>query len=234
MNSLPPPLPSETLYWIRGEDREEYGPVTLAELKEWAGEDRAGNGTWVRKQLGDWSLWESYPELVALLSSDVSEQASFRSRFIAFLIDYTILVFTVSFAFILAWGDHAIFQTEIGSIDEMIKSFQTPAYAEMSLYMKLIMEGAHVIYFGYFLGRPFQTLGKKIMGIRVVDAEGRPLTWARAFLRALASVISLQFIWSGYWIALFNPGLRTLHDWLVQTRVVKLTSKKERDDNGGD
>jgi uncharacterized RDD family membrane protein YckC len=235
LSELPPPLPTETLYWIRGEDREEYGPVTREELQEWVAEDRAGNGTWVRRELGDWMLWESYPELVSLLTSGESDQATFRSRFLAFLIDYSLLVFTISFAFLFAWGDHEVFQSDIGSLDEMLKRFQSPAYAEMSLYMKLIMEGAHVIYFGYFLGRPLQTLGKKIMGIRVVDAVGRPLTRQRAFLRALASVISLQFVWSGYWIALFNPGLRTLHDWLVQTRVVKSASKKKgKDEYGGD
>lgn len=222
---LPPPIPSETLYWIRGEDREEYGPVTLTDLKEWVAEDRAGNGCWVRKEVGDWAIWESYPELLELSSTEEFLQATFISRFLAFLIDYSLLLFVISFAMVYAWGDFDVFQKDVVSIEEMLKRLQSPFYAEMSLYMKLIMEGAHILYFGWFLGRPFQTLGKKIMGIRVVDAEGRALNRRRGWMRGIASVISLQFFWAGYWIAIFNPGLRTLHDWLVQTRVVKGTPK---------
>ncbi len=222
------PVNSEVTYWIRGEDLEVYGPVTLGELKSWVEEDRAGNGTWVRKEVGDWSLWESYPELMELSSTQEFLQATFISRLLAFLIDYALLVIAVSFAMIVAWGDFEIFQKEVGSLAEMMRRLQSPVYAEMSLYMKLIMEGAHILYFGWFLGRPFQTLGKKIMGIRVVDSEGRPLTRGRGWMRGLASVISLQFFWVGYWIAIFNPGLRSLHDWLVQTRVVKGAPPEEK------
>ncbi len=235
-DSLPPPIPkpSESHYWIRGEDRDEYGPVTLKELKDWVAEDRAGNGTWVRKEVGDWSIWESYPELLELSSTEEFLQATFISRFIAFFIDYLLLTLAVSIAMIVVWGDFDIFQQPVTSFDEMLQRFQSPVYAELSIYMKLIMEGAHILYFGWFLGRPLQTLGKKIMGIRVVDAEGRALTRRRGWMRAVASVISLQFFWVGYWIAIFNPGLRSLHDWLVQTRVVKGLPPKEKEENETD
>ena len=57
-------------YWVRGEDGEEYGPVALAELREWVGENRVGLGTDVRLDTphGTWHSWQFYPELVALLA----------------------------------------------------------------------------------------------------------------------------------------------------------------------
>ena len=63
-------LPENRLFWIRGDDDKEYGPVNLEELREWVRENRAGLGTFVRTDQPDapWQHWQQYPELVALLA----------------------------------------------------------------------------------------------------------------------------------------------------------------------
>src|SRR5271156_5698487 len=65
---MPPPPPPAFI--VRGDDGEEYGPVDLAELREWVRENRAGLGTVVRSDRPDasWQPWQNYPELVALLA----------------------------------------------------------------------------------------------------------------------------------------------------------------------
>ena len=66
---MPPPPPPAFI--VRGDDGEEYGPVDLAELREWVRENRAGLGTVVRPDRPDasWQPWQNYPELVALLAA---------------------------------------------------------------------------------------------------------------------------------------------------------------------
>ncbi len=63
-------LSEARVYFIRGDDGEEYGPVDLAELREWVRENRAGIGTEVRRADpdGTWNTWQTYPELVALVA----------------------------------------------------------------------------------------------------------------------------------------------------------------------
>lgn len=66
------------------------------------------------------------------------------------------------------------------------------------------------------------TPGKALMGLRVVRADGSaPGVW-RAFVRAAAwLVLSTPLANFGYWMALFNPRTRTLHDYLAETYVVE-------------
>jgi uncharacterized RDD family membrane protein YckC len=217
----PPPIPpTDSDYWVRGEDDESYGPISLQELRDWALENRVGKGSWVRKGNGSWGLWESYSELETLLSENPVVLAPWGRRCGAFLIDYVILTLLISFVFLYVYGDLEVFQKEVHSVQEMMDRLKDPVYLELSLYMKLLMEFAHFVYFGYFLGRPQQTIGKKIMRLQVVDLQGNPIVKSRSWLRGIASVISIQFFWLGYWIAFLTPKRRALHDWLAQTQVV--------------
>ena len=63
-------LPENPTFFVRGEDGVEYGPVDLAELREWVAENRAGIGTEVKRdEPGSiWEPWQNFPELVALLA----------------------------------------------------------------------------------------------------------------------------------------------------------------------
>ena len=63
-------LPENPMFFVRGEDGVEYGPVDLAELREWVAENRAGIGTEVKRpEPGSvWEPWQNFPELVALLA----------------------------------------------------------------------------------------------------------------------------------------------------------------------
>jgi len=70
------------------------------------------------------------------------------------------------------------------------------------------------------------SLGKRLLGIRVVRGDGRPAeVWRIALLRnALPSALCSYCGWLGLVDALFIAGeeRRCLHDWVAGTRVVKV------------
>jgi hypothetical protein len=69
-----------------------------------------------------------------------------------------------------------------------------------------------------------QSIGNKILGIRVLDADtGRSLPYARAFARALMSNLSALAFFLGYFWMLWEPRKRTWHDMVAESLVVRTT-----------
>jgi len=75
--------------------------------------------------------------------------------------------------------------------------------------------------FGFLWGG--RTLGRRLLGIRLVDPSGLPPTPARAGVRALLSLLSFGLFLGGFWLALFDRRGQTLHDKLTSTFVVRPT-----------
>jgi len=67
------------------------------------------------------------------------------------------------------------------------------------------------------------TPGKRILGLRVVTADGGKISWGRAIGRFFGEwVTGLIPFWIGYIIAAFDPERRTVHDHIAGTRVIKV------------
>ncbi len=77
-----------------------------------------------------------------------------------------------------------------------------------------------VAYNTFFIGKFGATPGKMAVGVKVVTAEGAPLTWGRAFGRAWADQLSSLLCSIGYIIAAFDSEKRALHDHICSTRVI--------------
>lgn len=78
-------------------------------------------------------------------------------------------------------------------------------------------------YYGFFEGGPAgQTIGKRVMNIRVVraDGSGRELGWATALVRHLCRILSAIPCGLGYFWMLWDKDKMTWHDKLSQTVVV--------------
>jgi uncharacterized RDD family membrane protein YckC len=71
-----------------------------------------------------------------------------------------------------------------------------------------------------------QTIGKSLVGIRVVSADGTPLTAGPAFLRYLAYFLSLMPLGFGYLVAGLRRDKRALHDLIAGSRVERLTQRR--------
>jgi len=79
----------------------------------------------------------------------------------------------------------------------------------------------NAVYETFFLARYGATPGKMMCRLRVVRADGQPLTWQLALGRHFARYISWIICWIGVIMAGFDDQKRALHDHICSTRVVK-------------
>lgn len=79
-----------------------------------------------------------------------------------------------------------------------------------------------VLYFGVIQGATGgQTAGKAMLGIRVVMADGSPLTVGRGTLRSLSEYVSTLILCIGYLMVLWTDRKQALHDQMVGTVVIR-------------
>lgn len=64
------------------------------------------------------------------------------------------------------------------------------------------------------------SLGKFLLGLRVTDLEGRPISFCRALWRAFFYQLHGPFL-IGLLLAAFTPRKQTLHDYAAGTLVVR-------------
>jgi uncharacterized RDD family membrane protein YckC len=79
-----------------------------------------------------------------------------------------------------------------------------------------------LVYLTYFEGSAAgQTVGKKLLNIRVIDfATGGPIGYGRAFLRWLGRIISSLPLYLGYLWMLWDSEKQTWHDKIANCVVV--------------
>lgn len=65
------------------------------------------------------------------------------------------------------------------------------------------------------------TIGKRILGLKVVDDAGRPIGFGRATGRHFAKIVSSMIFGIGYIMAAFTDKKRALHDMIAGTVVMK-------------
>jgi uncharacterized RDD family membrane protein YckC len=74
-----------------------------------------------------------------------------------------------------------------------------------------------------------QTIGKLLVGVRVVATDGEPLPAGAAFLRAVVHWLSLAFMLGfGHVMAGLRKDKRALHDLLADSRVDRLPPARRR------
>ena len=95
-----------------------------------------------------------------------------------------------------------------------------PNYGVIGL-IYLISFAIQCAYFTYFWSTRGATPGQMILGLKVVTAEGGPLTVGRAFGRYWAYLLSAFTLCIGYIIAAFDSQKRALHDYICGTRVIR-------------
>jgi resuscitation-promoting factor RpfA len=66
-----------------------------------------------------------------------------------------------------------------------------------------------------------RTLGRRLLGLRLVDTHGLAPAPGRAVIRALLASLSFGLFLAGFWMALFDRRGQTLHDKLTSTYVVQ-------------
>lgn len=123
------------------------------------------------------------------------------SRFTAFLIDASILYF----------------------VSLIVKIFLQAVTSSSLPSMNFIFQIALSIgYYVYYQHKTGQTIGKKVMRIKVVDEHGRKPTVTVFLLREiLGKFISSLILGIGYLMILWDSRRQGLHDKIARTYVIK-------------
>lgn len=146
------------------------------------------------------------------------EFASFGSRLGAFLIDSLILGIIAA---IVLFGGVAVAGMAIASDPE------SSAMGSLALGIGLFTYALlFVIPWLYYArsesGMKMATIGKRALGIQVIDSSGYPISFLRATGRHFSKAfISGMICGMGYFFPLFTAKKQALHDLVVSTLVVK-------------
>jgi uncharacterized RDD family membrane protein YckC len=132
--------------------------------------------------------------------------ASFGTRFLAYLID-SVLIYLAYFVFTVVLG------------------FFLPLSIEDPDLLNILLIAGQIIfavYHWYFLTRQNgQTPGKRIMNIRVVKADGTPISDVDAVLRIFGYLVGQVLLYLGYFWMLFDAQSQTWQDKMANTYVVE-------------
>lgn len=136
--------------------------------------------------------------------SKIKTEANFRNRIPATIIDYTLFY---AFFFIYAY----VFGEPDEEGGHTVRGFAT-----------LVVPFVWFLYFPVVESIGGQTLGHKIMGIKVVSKSGKPIDLSQAVRRRLADMIDLQFFFGliGYLVVRNSPDHQRLGDMWAGTIVV--------------
>lgn len=148
----------------------------------------------------------------------------FWIRFVARIIDNIILgiagfIITIPLT-ILGIGGSAGLGALAGRGDPAAALAALPAmfgFIGLSILLRVVLSVAYEV---YFLTHKGATPGKMALGLKVVRADGGPITAGLATGRFFAMILSAIILWIGYIMAGFDPEKRSLHDRLCETRVI--------------
>lgn len=220
----------ETNYKIIGGDGREYGPVSLDEIKTWIRDGRIGRQTQIwRSDLNTWLAASQYQELQAELSvispstdiEGIFEPVGFWPRFGAIIVD-GILIYMVFWALwiplakAMGWPVEVKMDSPNGfrTIEDLLPLFY--AGARQTIFSFLL----RLIYEVWMTGKFGATIGKMIVGAKIVRTDGSPLGYTYALLRFLGKIVSDLTCYIGYLMVAFREDKRALHDLIVGTRVI--------------
>ena len=149
-------------------------------------------------------------------ATDIQDEAAdFPARVMAFFIDITILGIMLSGCLVM-FGLRFAGLTHGG-----VTINQVAGTLFFSLLLSLVMPPLTAgVYFIVMHSLSGQTIGKWIMGLRVVVVPDGRLSAGRAFLRCVGTIISALPLGAGFLWAVIDREHMTWHDKLASTRVI--------------
>jgi uncharacterized RDD family membrane protein YckC len=89
----------------------------------------------------------------------------------------------------------------------------------MTVYLVLLFLSS--TYFVFLQGFGGRTIGKMVLGIRVIREDGESIGLREAFIRWVGYIVSTIFLFLGFIWALFDQKGQTWHDKFAGTYVVR-------------
>jgi uncharacterized RDD family membrane protein YckC len=143
------------------------------------------------------------------------EYAGFVTRLVAILIDLLLVS-----GYIIVVGAVASFISDVLPVGQWAKAIIGICAFLITLVGILAYELVLVTLAG-------QTIGKRIMGVRIVSADGRRVKLGQAVRRLIGWLLSLPLLW-GFLIALVDDRRRAFDDMFAGTLVVYSWPEPER------
>lgn len=149
--------------------------------------------------------------------------AGFASRAVAIVIDYAIVLlvgFIVMVALKIFFDLSAIqrfiqwLNSILPGIDRVFSELTGPRFAAFFLI------AFQYLYFVFFFSTTGQTVGKAIMGLRVVTTDGKRMGVKRSFIRTVCYAISLAPLGLGFLWVLGEDRRKAWHDKIAHTYVL--------------
>jgi uncharacterized RDD family membrane protein YckC len=145
--------------------------------------------------------------------------AGFGARLLAYVIDVLpITLATAGFFYAFLGFDQTLHRhwAERSDIDARID------YLRQRNQIRDLSFLIYVLYCAVAEGSAMQgTVGKRLLGLRAADDQGKPLTIARSFGRNCAKIISYVPLGLGFLWALWSKRRRAWHDMIAKTLVLK-------------
>lgn len=152
-----------------------------------------------------------------------AQYAGFGSRTVAMVIDLLI----IGTVYVLGGVSFEFFQRTSGLswvVDFLTARFTwlvpVMTFLDSATFSVLLLSGLNFVYFAAFFSLGGASIGKYIMGLRVVTADGRRLPPRRAVLRALAYALSALSLYLGFLTVLTDDRRRGWHDKIARTVVI--------------
>ena len=136
----------------------------------------------------------------------VFSSAELNTRALAFFIDLAI----VSILALVAYGIGVYF-LQVASVDS--------ENAFMTIYLLLFfLASAYFVVLNGYSGR---TIGKMLMGIRIISVDGATIGFWQSFVRWIGYYISGIFLFIGFLWSIIDRNSQSWHDKLAGTFVIK-------------
>jgi len=150
-------------------------------------------------------------------SSSITEirWGGFFRRALAFLVDVAMIVLLVSIMGSLSYIGYKVGLSAYGRSINLQNS--TPLF----VFLTFAWVGLATVYFVVFHGMEGKTIGKWLLGLRVVGAERRVITYRQAFLRSLGTAVSVAPLGLGFLWIIWSREKRGWHDFLARTWVIR-------------
>ena len=144
--------------------------------------------------------------------------AGFVTRLFAFAADLVVI------AGILALGGWIAVLA-----DNLLEQLNIEARVGLGTIYVVLIPFIVAFYFVMFWSLTGRTIGKWLLGLRVVSTDGHTPTIGRSLLRVVGYVISAIVFWAGYLWVLVDKNRRAWHDHMASTWVVYDYSRQAAD-----
>jgi uncharacterized RDD family membrane protein YckC len=140
---------------------------------------------------------------------DVYNLAGITARALAFIVDIMIVSLIAFLAAVS--GLYLVYGLNFGAYDS--ENVLVPLYLVLFILAST--------YFVFLHGYGGKTVGKMLLGIKLINSEGEGVGLWEAFVRWVGYYISAAFLFAGYLWSLIDAECQTWHDKIAGTYVVK-------------